>query len=90
MIGHPAMQPRLARSDVQQIVRYMAEARDGLRPDPVSHQQAFATGYRAGMDRAVQIVCDMWAAQVIAVDAVNQAVVDGYMTDLDAEDDDGD
>lgn len=83
------MQPRLARSDVQQVVRYMAAARDNTCPDP-DMSTSWDYGYRAGMDRAIQIVSDMWAAQVIAVDAVNQAVVDGYMTDLDAEDDDGD
>lgn len=88
MTSHPALQPRLARADVQALIGYLAAARDKYTsiPDDISVQ--WALGRRDGITRAIEIVSDLWAAQVIAVEAVNKVTIADALEAAIAEEDD--
>ena len=117
MNTHPALQPRLDRSNVTTIVNYLKAERDeartkernfraatalgydayarGLAADAAAAKAATAAAYARGLDRAVEIVTDMWAAAVIATDALADelaAALDDMADELAAladEDDEG-
>lgn len=90
MSNHPALQPRLARADVQALIGYLAAARDEHNPLPDHISEPWARGRRAGINRAIEIVSDLWAAQVIAVEAVNKVTLADALEAAIAEDDDDD
>lgn len=67
MTNHPALQPRLASADVQELIGYLTAARDEAR-DQSADFRATAdymlanerACYAQGLDRAVEIVSDLW------------------------------
>ena len=102
MTTHPALQPRLDRSKVKMMLSYLVAERDEARQDAATLRAAadyaLATeqlSYARGLDRAVEVVTDMWAAAVIATAALADelaAALDDMADELDAladEDDEG-
>ena len=117
MTNHPALQPRLDRSNVTMLLNYLVSERDearakernfraatalgydaharGLAADAAAAKAATAAAYARGLDRAVEMVTDIWAAAVIATAALADelaAALDDMADELDAladEDDEG-
>lgn len=87
MTNHPALQPVLAAGNVAMLTRYMEAL---TPPDPDDVTEDYATGYRAAVRAAVQLVGDMWRAAVIATDAVNLEMMQDVYADDDGALDDGD
>lgn len=100
MNTHPALQPRLDRSNVTMLLNYLVAERDEARQDAANLRDAndYLTAneqvcYARGLDRAVEMVTDMWAAAVIATAALADelaAALDDMADELDALDDEDD
>lgn len=102
MNTHPALQPRLDRSNVTTMLNYLVAERDEARQDADTLRRAadyaLATeqlAYARGLDRAVEVVTGMWDAAVIATAALADelaAALDDMADELAAladEDDEG-
>lgn len=96
MSRHPSLQPRLDRSNVATIVSYLKAERDecraGARTFAPHSAAAYLKGKADGLDRAVEIVADMWASAVIVTDALADdlaAALDDMADDIGSLDDEG-
>lgn len=74
---HPSIQPRLDRSNVTTMLNYLVAERDeadrqvaDLRAAGEYMAAAERACYAQGLDRAVEVVTDMWTAAVIATAAL--------------------
>lgn len=100
MTNHPALQPRLDRSNVTTMLGYLVAERDEARQAAANLRDAddYLTAteqlsYARGLDRAVEVVTDMWAAAVIVTAALADelaAALDDMADELDALDDEDD
>lgn len=97
MSTHPALQPRLDRSNVTMMLKYIAADRDAARARAIQccdaedyFTAALLNDYADGLARAHEIVTDMWAAAVIYTDALADelaAALDDMTDDIAALDD---
>mgnify|MGYP007060832065 CR=1 FL=1 len=90
---HPSIQPRLDRSNVTTMLNYLVAERDeadrqvaDLRAAGEYMAAAERACYAQGLDRAVEVVTDMWTAAVIATAALADEL--DALADEEVEDDD--
>lgn len=87
-MSHPAIQPRLGRTNVETALRYMAAAIEQVETgeddlDAIIAGRDYVDGFTAGVNQSMKIMRNMWLAAEIAAEATSQRIEDQLEDDDD-------